>query len=75
MAYPEPHYKGVERYLTLARVELDGGCVGGVSAFRSFRNRPWRRRLSFEHGYPPLLVGEDALDVLRLWKRMLSRIW
>ncbi len=23
LAYPEPHYKGIERYITLARVESD----------------------------------------------------
>ena len=28
LAYPEPHYKGIERYITLARVESDDGLVG-----------------------------------------------
>jgi hypothetical protein len=28
LAYPEPHYKGIERYITLARVESSDGLVG-----------------------------------------------
>ena len=28
LAYPEPHYKGIERYITLARVETEDGVVG-----------------------------------------------
>ena len=33
LAYPEPHYKGIERYITLARVETDDGTV--TSTFSS----------------------------------------
>src|SRR5437868_1329090 len=33
LAYPEPHYKGIERYITLARVEsTEGVAAFGVSA-------------------------------------------
>ena len=28
MAYPEPHYKGIERYITLVRIEGEDGQVG-----------------------------------------------
>ena len=36
LAYPEPHYKGMERYITLARVETDGGLVGWGECISQF---------------------------------------
>ena len=75
LAYPEPHYKGIERYLTLARVETNDGLVGWGECISQFPESALATKTIVERGYAPLLVGEDALDVERLWKIMLSRVW
>jgi L-alanine-DL-glutamate epimerase-like enolase superfamily enzyme len=75
LAYPEPHYKGIERYITLARVEGDGGLVGWGECISQFRESSRATKTIIEEGFAPLLVGEDALDVERLWHKMLDRIW
>jgi L-alanine-DL-glutamate epimerase-like enolase superfamily enzyme len=75
LAYPEPHYKGIERYITLARVETEEGLVGWGECISQFREASLATRLIIEQGFAPLLVGENALDVERLWHKMLDRIW
>jgi len=75
LAYPEPHYKGIERFITLARVESDSGLVGWGECISQFRESSRATKTIIEEGYAPLLVGEDALDVERLWHKMQARIW
>jgi L-alanine-DL-glutamate epimerase-like enolase superfamily enzyme len=75
LAYPEPHYKGIERYLTLARVEADGGLVGWGECISQFAEAALATKTIIERGYAPLLVGEEALDVERLWHKLQDRIW
>jgi len=75
LAYPEPHYKGIERYITLARVEGDDGRVGWGECISQFREASRATKTIIEEGFAPLLVGEDSLDVERLWHKMLARIW
>ena len=75
LAYPEPHYKGIERYITLARVESSDGLVGWGECISQFREASLATRIVIEQGYAPLLVGEDPLEVERLWNRMLDHVW
>jgi L-alanine-DL-glutamate epimerase-like enolase superfamily enzyme len=75
LAYPEPHYKGIERYITLARVESDDGLVGWGECISQFREATLATKVIIEEGFAPLLTGEDGLDVERLWQKMLDRIW
>ena len=75
LAYPEPHYKGIERYITLARVETEDGTVGWGECISQFREAALATKVIIEEGLAPLLIGEDAIDVDRLWHVMLSRIW
>lgn len=75
LAYPEPHYRGIERYITLVRVESDEGTVGWGECISQFREATLATRIIIEQGFVPLLLGEDALDVERLWRKMLARIW
>jgi L-alanine-DL-glutamate epimerase-like enolase superfamily enzyme len=75
LAYPEPHYKGIERYITLARVEADSGLVGWGECISQFRESTLATKTIVEQGFAPLLFGDDALDVERLWHKMLDRIW
>ncbi|MCY3710723.1 MAG: mandelate racemase/muconate lactonizing enzyme family protein [Caldilineaceae bacterium] len=75
LAYPEPHYKGIERYITLARVEADDGTVGWGECISQFREAALATKLIIEQGLAPLLIGEDARDVERAWHKMLTHIW
>ena len=62
LAYPEPHYRGIERYITLARVETDDGHVGWGECISQFREATLATRLIIEEGYAPMLVGEEATN-------------
>ena len=75
LEYPEPHYKGTIRYITLARVETEDGLVGWGECISQFPEAALATKTIIERGYAPLLVGQDALDVERLWHKMLARIW
>jgi L-alanine-DL-glutamate epimerase-like enolase superfamily enzyme len=75
LGYPEPHYKGVIRYLTLARVETDNRLVGWGECISQFREASLATKVIIEEGYAPLLVGENPLDVERLWGKMRDHIW
>ena len=75
LAYPEPHYKGIERYITLARVESDDGLVGWGECISQFREATLATQIIIEQGFAPMLTGEDALDVERHWHKMLDHIW
>ena len=75
LGYPEPHYKGVVRYLTLARIETDDGVVGWGECISQMRESSLATKTIVEEGYAPLLIGEDPLDVERLWSKMLAHAW
>jgi L-alanine-DL-glutamate epimerase-like enolase superfamily enzyme len=75
LAYPEPHYKGIERYITLARIEAEDGLVGWGECISQFRESSLATKIIIEQGYAPLLVGENALNVEHLWHKMQARIW
>ena len=75
LAYPEPHYKGIERYITLARVETEDGLVGWGECISQFREAALATKTIIEQGFAPLLVGENILDGERLWHIMEDRIW
>ena len=75
LAYPEPHYKGIERYITLARVESEDGLIGWGESISQFREASLATKIIIEQGFAPLLIGEDARDVERLWHKMLERVW
>jgi L-alanine-DL-glutamate epimerase-like enolase superfamily enzyme len=75
LAYPEPHYKGVERYITLARIETEEGLVGWGECISQFREATLATKIIIEQGLAPLLIGEDARDVERLWHKMQAQIW
>lgn len=75
LEYPEPHYKGALRYIALARVETEDGIVGWGECISQFPESALATKTIIERGYAPLLVGDDALDVERLWHKMLGRTW
>jgi L-alanine-DL-glutamate epimerase-like enolase superfamily enzyme len=75
LAYPEPHYLGIERYVTLARIETDDGLVGWGEAISQFRESSVATKTIVEDGFAPLLAGEDPRDVERLWHKLVSHVW
>ena len=75
LGYPEPHYNGMIRYITLARVETDDGLVGWGECISQFLESSLATKAIIEQGYAPLLVGEDPRDVERLYEKMQARIW
>lgn len=75
LQYPEPHDHNNTRYITLARVEAEDGTVGWGECISQFPESCKASKIIIEEGYAPLLVGESALDVERLWHKMLARVW
>ena len=75
LEYPEPHDHGKLRYVTLARVESAEGAVGWGECISQFPESARAVKTIIEEGYAPLLVGQDAREVERLWHQMLERTW
>lgn len=75
LQYPEPHDHGKLRCVTLARVETEDGLTGWGECISQFPESALAVKTIVECGYAPLLAGQDALDVERLWDLMLSRTW
>ena len=48
LAYPEPHYKGIERYITLVRIESEDGLAGWGECISQFREASLATRLIVE---------------------------
>lgn len=70
LAYKEPHYRGMERCVTLVRIETRDGVVGWGEAISQFREAALASRILVQEGFAPLVVGEDPRDVERLWQKM-----
>jgi L-alanine-DL-glutamate epimerase-like enolase superfamily enzyme len=75
LQYPEPHDHNNLRCITLARVEADDGTVGWGECISQFPESAVAAKTIIEQGYAPLLLGENPLEVERLWNKMLARIW
>jgi L-alanine-DL-glutamate epimerase-like enolase superfamily enzyme len=75
LEYPEPHYKGMLRYITLARIETDDGLVGWGECISQYPEAAIATQTIIERGLAPLLMGETPLDVERLWRAMVGRTW
>jgi L-alanine-DL-glutamate epimerase-like enolase superfamily enzyme len=67
LAYKEPHYRGMERCVTLVRLETDAGAVGWGEAISQFREASLATKLLVEQGFAPLVIGRDPMDVERMW--------
>lgn len=75
LEYPEPHYKGTLRYITLAKVTSDDGTVGWGECISQFPEAALATATIIERGYAPLLIGAEAMDVEALWRMMVGRTW
>jgi L-alanine-DL-glutamate epimerase-like enolase superfamily enzyme len=70
LVYREPHYRGQERCITLARVESSDGALGWGEAISQFKEASLATKILIEQGFAPRLTGEDPLQVERLWQDM-----
>jgi L-alanine-DL-glutamate epimerase-like enolase superfamily enzyme len=75
LQYPEPHDYGNQRHITLVRIETADGTVGWGECISQFAESAVSVKTIVENGYAPLLIGEDPIDVERLWRAMLARVW
>lgn len=75
LQYPEPHDFNHLRYITLVRIETDDGLVGWGECISQFPESSLAVKTVVERGYAPLLLGENPLDVERLWNKLLARVW
>jgi L-alanine-DL-glutamate epimerase-like enolase superfamily enzyme len=70
LAYNEPHYRGLERCVTLVRIETDDGVVGWGEAISQFREASLATKILVDEGFSRLIARQDPLDVERLWHEM-----
>jgi L-alanine-DL-glutamate epimerase-like enolase superfamily enzyme len=70
LEYPEPHYRGARRCITLARIETGDGVVGWGEAISQFPEATRATCILVRDGFAPLIRGEDPLDVERHWQTM-----
>jgi L-alanine-DL-glutamate epimerase-like enolase superfamily enzyme len=74
VCYPEPNDNNNTRYLTLCRVEADDGTVGWGESITQWPEAS-RATEALIGGLAPLLVGQDPLDNVELWRRLKSHAW
>lgn len=67
---PEPHYRGAERCVTLVRIESDDGAVGWGEAISQFPEAALASKVLIDQGFAPKVVGQDPVDVERIWREM-----
>jgi L-alanine-DL-glutamate epimerase-like enolase superfamily enzyme len=70
LAYKEPHYRDMERCVTLVRIETTDGVVGWGEAISQFREASLATKILVNDGFAKLLKGQDPLDVERHWHTM-----
>jgi L-alanine-DL-glutamate epimerase-like enolase superfamily enzyme len=72
LRYPEPHDGGKLRYITLTRIETDDGAVGWGECISQWPEAALAVKTVIDQGMAQLILGEDPLDVRRLWERLRS---
>jgi len=75
LVYREPHYRGMERCVTLVRVETHDGAVGWGEAISQFKEASHATKVLVDDGFAPLLIGRDPLDVESLWREMCAHAY
>ncbi len=73
VAYPEPHYRNTERYLTLVRIEDTSGAVGWGECISQFPEATRAVAALINGGLSQLLHGADPMNIEGLWHRMQDR--
>jgi L-alanine-DL-glutamate epimerase-like enolase superfamily enzyme len=75
LRYTEPNDFGAQRMTVLVRVTDRSGAVGWGEGIAMWPEACRATRMIVEEGLAPLVVGEEASDVVRLWHRMAQHLW
>jgi L-alanine-DL-glutamate epimerase-like enolase superfamily enzyme len=75
LAYPEPHYRGVDRSVTLVRIETGDGVAGWGEGISQSRPSSLATKEIVDGAFAPLLLGEDPTDIDRAWRAMCDAAW
>jgi L-alanine-DL-glutamate epimerase-like enolase superfamily enzyme len=70
LRYPEPHDSNRLRYITLVRVEGEGGLYGWGECISQWSDAALAVKVIAERGFQPLLKGRPAFDTRGLWELM-----
>lgn len=70
LRYPEPHDSNRLRYVTLVRVEAEGGATGWGECISQWPEAALAVKVIAERGFLPLLKGQEAFDTRGLWELM-----
>lgn len=73
VAYPEPHYRNLERYLILVRIEEEHGHVGWGEGIAQFPEAVRAAKALIHGGLDALLLGADPMNIQGLWQRMVDQ--
>ncbi len=75
LRYPEPNDFGAMRMTVLVRVTDSTGAEGWGEGIAMWPEACRATKLIAEEGLAPLVIGEDPLEVERLWQKMNGHIW
>jgi L-alanine-DL-glutamate epimerase-like enolase superfamily enzyme len=74
VSYPEPNDNNNMRYLTLCRIETTDGVVGWGESISQFPEAARATEVLIE-GLVPLLLDQNPLDNMELWRRIKQHSW
>ncbi len=74
VSYPEPNDNNNMRYLTLCRIETTDGVVGWGESISQFPEAARATEVLIE-GLIPLLLDQNPLDNMELWRRVKQHSW
>lgn len=75
LRYPEPNDFNAMRMTVLVRATDSSGEVGWGEGIAMWPEACRATKLIVEEGLAPLILGEPAGDVVRLWHRMAQHLW
>lgn len=75
LRYPEPNDNNNMRMTVLCRVTENGGIEGWGEGIAMWPEACRATKLIAEEGLAPLVIGENPLDIERLWQKMYNHLW
>src|SRR3954447_11084637 len=70
LTYGEPHYRGLERWVTLVRIETADGAVGWGEGLSQLRGPSFATKAIIDETLAPLILGGDPYNVESHWHKM-----
>jgi len=75
LRYPEPNDNGALRMTMLVCVTDSTGAEGWGEGIAMWPEACKATQIIVDEGLGPLVIGEDPMDIERLWRRMAGHIW